>query len=148
MAEILIGVVGSIAGKVIDKVAESSEREDNIRLKEVEGRNQREIAIINGKNTIARIQEEGKIKIESQKLDIKREELQNAHNKDMKKLDYQHDLDIKNCDYKHELDLLKQQDETKKVVAEIERMNQDTIEKNKREMKKLFRKGFSIPINI
>ena len=79
MAEILIGVVGSIAGKVIDKVAESSEREDNIRLKEVEGKHQREIAIIDGKNTIARIQEEGKIKLESQKLDIKREELQNDH---------------------------------------------------------------------
>jgi hypothetical protein len=54
MAEILIGVVGSIAGKVIDKVAESSEREDNIRLKEVEGKHQREFAIISGKNTIDR----------------------------------------------------------------------------------------------
>ena len=62
MADIIIGVIGSVAGKIIDKVGESSEREDNIRLKEVEGRNQKEIAIINGKNTIARIQEEGKIK--------------------------------------------------------------------------------------
>ena len=137
MADLIIGVVGSITGKIIDKVSESSEREETIRLKEIGGKYQKEIAIINGKNTIDRIQEEGKIKLESQKLDIKREELQNAHNKDMKILDYQHELDMKNSTNKHELDLLKQKDESKKVDAEIERMNQDTIEKNKREMKKL-----------
>ena len=138
MAEILLlKALGSITGKIVDKVSESSERKDNIRLKEVEGRNQKEIAIINGKNTVERIQEEGKIKLESQKLDIKREELQNAHNKEMKEIDYKHELDIKNCDNEHELNLLKRKDESKKVDAEIERMNQNTIENNKREMKKL-----------
>ena len=94
----------------------------------------RKTLIAQGEQEIEKLKINGQFKKEEKELDNMREKEKENHYKEMITLENKHKETMEKEAKKHEIDLLKQNDESKKVDAQIEIDKNNSIEENRRKL--------------
>jgi hypothetical protein len=122
---------------VVEKTGDYLTQTEKTHQLEVQGKIKEKLTKIEGDIAIEKIKQEGKIDIEKMKIENEKLTINNAHDKDMKGMEYDYLLKDKTIDKEHEINLLKQKQDEKRQDDEMKIKAEDHHAKNLRDMKEL-----------
>ena len=128
---------GNIAEAIVNKGGDLLIQKEETHKLEVKGQIKKDIINAEGKVKIEEIKEQGKVDIEKMKIENERQEINNAHEKDMKGMEYDYKIRDKQIEKDHEINVMRQQQEGRRKEEELKIKSDDHHAKNLREMKKL-----------
>ena len=104
-------IFGNLAEAVINKGGDLLIAKEETHKLEVQGQIKKDIIIEEGKVKIETIREQGKVDIEKMKIENERQEINNAHERDMKSMEYDYKIKDKQIEKDHEINVMRQQQE-------------------------------------